>query len=89
MMDMDIETLAAAAHQIWVEGKLRDGWAYSAITDKDRKLHSSLVPYAQLSEADKQSDRDFVNGIPQILARAGYRIVANATERPEPVNKTL
>lgn len=33
-----METLAEAAHDVWMEGKIRDGWAYSATTDKARKL---------------------------------------------------
>lgn len=69
-----LEKLAEAAHDVWMEGKLRDGWAYSATTDKGRKLHACLIPYRELSEADKQSDRDFVIGIPLILKRAGLRI---------------
>lgn len=76
-----VERLAEAAHDVWMEGKLRDGWAYSATTDKTRKLHACLVPYAQLSEADKQSDRDFVIGIPLILKRAGLRIEPLRDER--------
>lgn len=69
-----VEKLAEAAHDVWMEGKIRDGWAYSAITDKARKLHACLVPYTALSETDKQSDRDFVIRIPLILKRAGLKI---------------
>lgn len=78
MENIDPETferLAEAAHKVWMEGKLRDGWKYGPVTDKDKKIHSSLVPYDQLSESDKESDRDMVRGIPEILAAAGYKIV--------------
>jgi hypothetical protein len=70
-----MERLAEAAHKVWMEGKLRDGWRYGPITDKDKKIHSCLVRYSQLSEADKESDRDMVRGIPSILAAAGYKMV--------------
>jgi hypothetical protein len=70
-----LEVLAEAAHKVWVEGKLRDGWKYGPVTDKDGKIHNCLVPYDQLSEADKESDRDMVKGIPSILAAAGYKMV--------------
>jgi len=66
MKDLDQETmerLAEAAHVVWMEGKLRDGWEYGPVTDKEKKIHSCLVPYDQLSEADKESDRDMVRGI--------------------------
>lgn len=70
-----IEKLAEAAHDIWVEGKVRDGWTFAPVTNKEAKQHACIVPYDQLSEADKQSDRDFVIGIPKILKRAGMMAV--------------
>ena len=70
-----LEVLAEAAHDVWVAGKVRDGWVIGPITIKESKVHSCLVPYLDLSEADKQSDRDLVKGIPEILAKAGFKIV--------------
>lgn len=70
-----LERLAEAAHKVWMSGKIRDGWMYGTETDKDNKIHSCLVPYEELSEADKESDRDFVRGIPEILETAGYKMV--------------
>lgn len=70
-----MERLAEAAHKVWMDGKLRDGWKYGPVTDKPKKIHSCLVPYNQLSETDKESDRDMVRGIPKILAAAGYKMV--------------
>jgi hypothetical protein len=78
MKDIDKETLerlAEAAHKVWMEGKLRDGWKWGPETDKEKKIHSCLVPYDQLSESDKESDRDMVRGIPSILSAAGYKMV--------------
>lgn len=78
MEDLDkdtLERLAEAAHKVWMEGKLRDGWKYGPVTDKDKKIHNCLLPYDRLGESDKESDRDFVRGIPKILALAGYKIV--------------
>jgi len=69
-----LEQLAKAAHQVWMEGKVRDGWKYGPVTDKEKKIHNCLVPYESLSESDKESDRDMVLGIPRILAMAGYVI---------------
>ena len=71
----EIESMAEAAHEIWMEGKLRDGWTRAAITDKAAKQHASLVPYAELPEVDKESNRDLVRGIPDILNWAGYAII--------------
>jgi len=70
-----MEKLAEAAHVVWMEGKLRDGWTLGSVIDKEKKIHTCLVPYEKLSEADRESDRDMVRGIPRILAAAGYKIV--------------
>jgi hypothetical protein len=70
-----LEKLAAAAHQVWMDPKLRAGWKYAPVTDKAKKEHHCLVPYDDLMEMDKQTDRDMVQGIPEILAIAGYKIV--------------
>jgi len=78
MENLDTETLerlAEAVHKIWMEGKLRDGWKYGPETDKSGKIHNCLVSYDQLSESDKESDRDMVRGIPEILEAAGYKMV--------------
>lgn len=79
-MDVDtktLEVLATAVHKHWMAGKLRDGWKQGAVIDKANKIHNCLVPYEQLSEGDKESDRDIARSIPAILQLAGYRIVRN------------
>jgi len=76
MNESVLEKMAEAAHDVWAEGKVRDGWVFAPETDKTAKKHSCLIPYAGLSEADKESDRDLVRGIPAILAKAGYEMVA-------------
>ena len=70
-----LEKLAEAAHNVWMEGKLRDGWKLGTAIDKEKKTHTCLVPYDQLSETDRESDRDMVRGIPRIVELAGDRLV--------------
>ncbi len=70
-----METMAEAAHTVWMEGKLREGWKFGPVIDKEKKIHKCLVPYSALSETDKESDRQMVRGIPRILELAGLRIV--------------
>ena len=57
------------------------------LTDPDRKHQFSPLEMAamgsdELSDAEKEKDRDMVRGIPQILARAGYTIVKIDREKP-------
>ena len=69
-----MEQLAEAAQG--VDGRKTEGrMEIRAGNGQAKKIHSCLVPYNQLSEADKESDRDMVRGIPKILAAAGYKMV--------------
>ncbi len=70
-----LELLAEEAHKIWMEDKIHDGWKFGPKTDVEQKIHSCLLPYDQLSEADKELDRRFIRGIPRILKTAGLKIV--------------
>lgn len=51
------ERLAENAHDVWAAGRLRDGWRYGPTRNDERKEHPDLVPYAELSEAEKEYDR--------------------------------
>ena len=55
-----VEALAEAEHRRWMAEKIVAGWRYSEQRDNARKLHPSLKPYSQLSEPEKQKDRDAV-----------------------------
>ena len=70
-----LERLAEAVHRVWMEGRLRDGWRLGDRIDKEEKIHTCLVPYEQLSETDKESDRDVARGLPRILELGGYGLV--------------
>jgi hypothetical protein len=62
-------------HERWMNLKLAKGWKYASETDKEKKLHSDIVPWEELSDFAKKKDFEFVLAIPQILAKAGYTVV--------------
>lgn len=68
------ETLARHTHDLWAEKRMRDGWTYGPQRDDARKEHPGLVPYEQLSESEKDYDRQIaVETIKAVLA-LGYRL---------------
>jgi len=71
----EVERLAELEHERWVADYRRAGWTYGP-GDKDvgAKTHPSLVPWAELSEAERDKDRDVVCLMPAFLARAGFQI---------------
>ena len=58
-----IESLAEAEHRRWMAEKIVAGWRHAEQRDNARKLHPSLKPYSQLSEPEKQKDRDTVQSV--------------------------
>lgn len=75
ILEDNIEILAEAEHNGWMEQKRRNGWVYGAQRDDKRKIHNTLIPYKELREEDKEKDRNSVRNYPGIVKIAGYKIV--------------
>lgn len=71
----DLEKLAQMEHARWNKALRDAGWRHAPRTDPDRKEHASLVAWGDLSEGEREKDRQMVRSIPRILARAGYAVV--------------
>ena len=67
-----LEKLATAAHQVFCEGLRSQGYQYGSETDSQKKVHSSLLPYKDLPENEKEQNRQNVRDIPAKLALVGY-----------------
>lgn len=71
----NLEPLAEAEHNGWMEHRRDNGWQYAEKRDDAARRHPAMLPYDQLTEADKGKDRNQVRNYPSILAKAGYKIV--------------
>lgn len=56
-IDDQIEELSEAEHKRWMIEKRLMGWTHASERNEITKKHPSLVPYSQLSEAEKEKDR--------------------------------
>ena len=70
----DLENLSELEHERWMKNKLNAGWKFASKTNKEKKLHKSLVSWTKLPESEKEKDREMVRGIPGILAKAGFAV---------------
>ena len=70
-----LEQLAEAEHDGWMEQRVRNGWRQGSPRDDNAKIHPLIVPYARLSEKEKDKDRSSVLKFPEMVAMAGRRIV--------------
>jgi len=68
------EQLAKNTHEVWAEGKLKEGWRYGKKLDADKKEHPSLIPYEELSEAQKDYDRHTAMETIKVLIKLGFSV---------------
>jgi hypothetical protein len=54
--------------------KLEGWWHYGSQRDDAQKIHPSLVPYGELSEPEKEKDRDTIRQIPEILSLIDFQV---------------
>jgi len=68
------ELLAKNAHEVWAAGRIKDGWSYGERRDDEKKLHPCLIPYEELSEGEKEYDRNTSMESLKLIVKLGYKI---------------
>ena len=68
------EQLAQNIHEVWAQGRIDEGWRYGAQRDDIKKEHPSLIPYDQLSESEKEYDRQTALQTLKTMIALGFRI---------------
>jgi serine phosphatase RsbU (regulator of sigma subunit) len=63
----EIDTMSRVEHLRWSWEKRLNGWIFGPAKDDIRKTHPSLIPYEDLSESEKNKDRQLVKLIPALL----------------------
>ena len=63
-LEQNIERLAEAEHDGWMEHRSRNGWRRAETRDDAKKLHPDMLPYAKLPECEKGKDRNITRHYP-------------------------
>jgi hypothetical protein len=74
-LDALTERLAENAHDLWAAQRISEGWTFGSRRDDVGKKHPDLVPYADLSETERDYDRRTALGTLKAIVALGYRIV--------------
>lgn len=69
------EQLAENVHEVWAQGRIREGWIYGEKRDDALKQTPCLVPYDDLPESEKEYDRSTAMETVRLILKLGYRIV--------------
>lgn len=70
----EVERMAIMEHERWVAEKKAMGWSYGTPRNNVLKLHPMLLDYDELTEEQKELDRDPVRRIPEQLMGSGYEV---------------
>lgn len=69
------EQLARNVHEVWAKNRKDLGWTYGETRDDNKKTHPCLVPYEELSEEEKDFDRNTSISTLKFILNAGFSIV--------------
>ena len=72
------EQIAENVHEVWAAGRLADGWTYADERDDAQKHHPCLVPYEELSDSEKEYDRNTSQETLKLILKLGFKIVPDA-----------
>lgn len=68
------ELLAKNAHDIWARQRMAEGWTWGPERNDAEKKHPDLVPYEELSDSEKEYDRNAALATLKAICALGYRI---------------
>ena len=68
------EKIAENVHEVWAEGRIKEGWTYGAVRNDAKKETPCLVPYDLLSDSEKEYDRNTALETIKLIIKLGYEI---------------
>lgn len=69
------EEIAKNVHEVWSAGRMKEGWTYGEERNDAEKKHPCLVPYEELSDSEKEYDRNTSQETLKLIMKLGFKIV--------------
>jgi len=70
----EVTLMAKMEHTHWFQEKTAEGWSYGPKKDTDKKTNPSIQSWEDLPPAEQEKNKKYVQGLPGLLARAGFQI---------------
>lgn len=68
------EIIAENVHEVWADGRIKQGWTYGLTRNDKNKETPCLVPYFELPEEEKEYDRNTAIQTIKLIIALGYKI---------------
>ena len=75
------EKIAENVHEVWAQGRIKEGWIYGDKKDPEKKTTPFLVPYDKLPESEKEYDRNTALQTLKLVTKLGYDIVSRGEDK--------
>ena len=69
-----VEVMAKNVHEVWAKTRIKQGWTYGLERSDKLKTHPCLVPYNELSEEEKEYDRNTSISTLKLILKLGFKI---------------
>ena len=68
------EAIARNVHEVWAAQRIAKGWSYGPERNDSLRQHPSLVAYEELSEEERDYDRNTAMETLRLIYKLGFRI---------------
>ena len=72
------EQLAKNTHDVWAKSRMQQGWTFGETRNDEKKETPCLIAYEELSENEKEYDRNTAIETLKLIIKLGYSIKSNA-----------
>ena len=69
-----VEEMSRNVHEVWAKNRMDQGWSWGPQRDDELKTHPDLVPYDELTEEEKDYDRDTSMQTIKLILKLGFII---------------
>lgn len=70
-----VEEMAKNVHEVWAQTRISQGWSFGEERNDATKKHPCLVPYEELSEEEKEYDRNTSIETIKLILKLGFKII--------------
>lgn len=73
-----VEEMSKNVHEVWAQTRISQGWTYGEERNDTEKKHPCLVPYEELSEEEKEYDRNTSIETIKLILKLGFKITRDS-----------
>lgn len=70
-----VEQISKNVHEVWADARISQGWTFGEERNDDLKTHPCIVPYEELTEDEKEYDRNTAIGTLKLIMKLGFKVI--------------